>query len=131
MTMAEEFKSSPQRDSRISRARSLPHYHHHKAAARSSFFEALAQVHNGGHGRIVAQSDSEDGKVRMKIMLRKQDLMQMLQAMKDSDPTPPSLSLEQRLLLMRRRLSAGKASQGKCGSRSSWRPVLQSIPEEL
>ncbi|GAB4838580.1 hypothetical protein Ancab_028125 [Ancistrocladus abbreviatus] len=121
--MVEEFKSSPKREFQRPR-------NHHKVAVRNDLLEAIAQVNNGAKGgRVVAQSTSEDGRVRMKIVLRKQDLKQMLEAMKDSARPPPSLSLEQSL--MRRRISAGKANHGRWGCRSSWRPIRNQQDIEL
>ncbi|GMH02937.1 hypothetical protein Nepgr_004776 [Nepenthes gracilis] len=120
--MVEESKASQMREFRLSRGRDLK-------PGRSNLSESIALV-NGGGG-VVAHSTGDDGNVRLKIVVRKQDLKQILEAMKNSVSSPmPSLSLEQRLFLMRRRLSAGKFNHGKVNRRISWRPALQSIPEE-
>ncbi|KAI3446290.1 hypothetical protein Pfo_002955 [Paulownia fortunei] len=75
---------------------------------------------------------------RMKILVKKEDLKQVLEAISDgrswgrrASASPPAVSLEQRLNLMRRRQILRAANQVKGRSRGSWRPALQSIPEEL
>ena len=124
-------KAWPRREFRFARARN-------PKAAKTKVLDAIAQV-NGGAGCVVSHTD-EDGVVRMKVKVRKQDLKQLLEAMKGakntalarqlSTPPPmPSLSLEQRLNLMRIRHLA-RSSQAKVSRHCSWRPALQSIPEE-
>ncbi|PSS21773.1 VWFA domain-containing protein [Actinidia chinensis var. chinensis] len=118
-----EGRGSPKREfSRLSRARNQ------RAMIRSNMLEAMAQVRSSG---------SEDGVVRMKIIVKKQDLNQMLELIRNGnkmDPkssvsTTPSLCLEQRLNFLRRRHQL-RANQVKGSPRSYWRPALQSIPEE-
>ncbi|KAI3447916.1 hypothetical protein Pfo_004581 [Paulownia fortunei] len=103
-------------------------------AVASNILEAIAQL-SGGHA-------AEDGlpPTRMKIVVKKEDLKQVLEAIRDgrsavrraSASTPAATSLEQRLNLMRRRQILRAANQVKGRNRlGSWRPVLQSIPEEL
>ncbi|GMH17847.1 hypothetical protein Nepgr_019688 [Nepenthes gracilis] len=124
--MVEEFiASSRKREYRFSRARNLKE-------GRRYLMESIAQVNGcGGGGGIVANSTGEHGAVRMKIVVRKQDLKQILEAVRNCvSSSPSSLSLDQRLFLMRRRIAGGKDNQGKGSRRSSWRPALQSIPEE-
>jgi hypothetical protein len=74
--------------------------------------------------------------VRMKLVVRKQDLKQMLEVMRGGKSNAnqasyspvSSLSLEQRLNLLRRKhLSRSNSAKGSC--RRSWTPALQSIPE--
>ncbi|KAI6701013.1 hypothetical protein NL676_015337 [Syzygium grande] len=95
--------------------------------------EAIARVRAGGLDVPVSQV-REDGAVRMKLVVRKQELKQMLEAItggrkKSVHQTATSgqpLSGEQRLHLLWRRTFAKDGRQ-----RPSWRPALQSIPEEL
>ncbi|KAE9447419.1 hypothetical protein C3L33_20698, partial [Rhododendron williamsianum] len=79
--------------------------------------------------------------MRVKIVVKKQDLKQMLEAIRaarsnniaaqSSSVSPtPSLCLEQRLNLMRKR-QQWRANQVKGSRRSCWRPALHSIPEEV
>lgn len=108
-----EDKSSPRR--RFSRSGRI------QKPVASSIMEAISHI-NGG------EIAAEDG--RMKIVVRKEDLKQVLEAIRENGggwgrrTAEANLSLEQRLNLMRTRqiLRAG---------RRSWRPVLQSIPEEI
>ncbi|PSS29536.1 Protein Shroom2 like [Actinidia chinensis var. chinensis] len=119
-----EGRGSPKRElSRLSRARNQ------RAMIRSNILEVMSQVRSSG---------TEDGVVRMKIVVKKQDLKQMLELirngnttdLKSSVSTTPSLCLEQRLNFMRRRHPL-RASQVKGSRQSYWSPALQSIPEEL
>ncbi|KAL1554467.1 hypothetical protein AAHA92_15023 [Salvia divinorum] len=114
-----EGKSSPRR--RFSRSGRI------QKPVASSILEAISHI----NGREIA---AEDG--RMKIVVRKEDLKQVLEAIRENgggwgrrtaEVAAPTLSLEQRLNLMRRRQILRAASR----SRRSWRPVLQSIPEEM
>ncbi|RZC54992.1 hypothetical protein C5167_013842 [Papaver somniferum] len=111
LKIAEEMgMSSPKRaDSRLSlSARSQ------KATAKSNLLESVAQLHGAG---VVSHTD-ENGAVRMKIRVKKQDLKQMLEMMNNgqknntndtqhrhqsSTLASSDLSLEQRLHFMRRR----------------------------
>ncbi|KAL5788940.1 hypothetical protein ACOSP7_005889 [Xanthoceras sorbifolium] len=128
----------------------------------SNLMEAIEEMNTtsrGGVGGGVVSETKEDGVVRMKIKVRKEDLRQMLQVMKNvnkssssthnnntsststsSSSSSLSMSLEQRLNLLRRKhllrgnniggKSNGSSSRGR-GCPRSWSPVLQSIPEEL
>ncbi|GMN38228.1 hypothetical protein TIFTF001_007468 [Ficus carica] len=135
-------KASPRRSDhqlRSFRARSQSRTSNTRSS--NSLFDAIAKANGGGH--VVSQTE-EDGVVRMKIVVKKQDLKQMLAAMggcnnnninnKDDDDKKqanlPRLSVEQRLNLLRKKhlLRANLAKQNR---RGSWSPVLQSIPEEL
>ncbi|CAK7329445.1 unnamed protein product [Dovyalis caffra] len=123
-----EGKASPKRD-----FRALLRGRNHRSL-KSNVLESIAQV-NGGS---VVSHTKEDGFVRMKLVVRKQDLNQMLELMRGgksntnqaSYSTASSLSLEQRLNLLRRKhLSRSNPAKGSC--QRSWTPALQSIPEEL
>uniref|UniRef100_A0A6N2L5P7 Uncharacterized protein n=1 Tax=Salix viminalis TaxID=40686 RepID=A0A6N2L5P7_SALVM len=112
-----EGRSSPKRDFRAFRGRS------HRSL-KSNLLESDAQVKGGS---VVSHSTNEDGIVRMKLVVRKQDLKQVLELMRGCESsTNQSLPLEQRL---RKHLSRFNAAMGSC--RRSWTPALQSIPEEL
>lgn len=114
-TITEE-KSSPRR--RFSRSG------RNQKPVASSILEAISQI-SGGE---MAAAAGEVG--RMKIVVKKEDLKQVLEAIRDNGRgwgRPPALSLEQRLNLMRRRQILRAANR----SRRSWKPVLQSIPEEI
>ncbi|KAK8481711.1 hypothetical protein V6N13_018376 [Hibiscus sabdariffa] len=117
-----EGKASPRREFKQSRNRKL------KALARSN--------NNGG---VAVSRANEGGVLRMKIVVRKQDLKQMLGMLNgknnvtadyncpQSSPSPPSV--EERLnLLPRKYLLRCNAFIKK--SRHCWSPELQSIPEE-
>ena len=122
---------------------------------RSNLFEAIAIAKANG-GDVVSRRE-EDGVVRMKIAVRKQDLKQMLQVIagngnckkslspnhhqvmssssssscsSSSSSSLPSLSLEQRLGFLRKK-QLSRANSGRQSRRGSWSPVLQSIPEEF
>lgn len=119
-TIAEEKSSPRRRELRLLRSgRNQKH-------VTSSILEAIS--HFGG-GEVAAAADG-----RMKIVVRKEDVKQVLEAIRDGRgwgrrdaAAPPALSLEQRLNFMRRRQILRAANR----SRRSWRPVLQSIPEEI
>ncbi|KAK9135817.1 hypothetical protein Syun_015147 [Stephania yunnanensis] len=120
-----EEKSSPRRESRLSRGRS-------QKAMRSNILEAIAQMQGGS---IVSRRD-EDGTLRMKIVVKKQDLKHFLGMMgsgNNGSNNQASLSslttLEQRLHVLRSRQVRRSAEVAKSGS-GPWRPALQSIPEE-
>ncbi|KAF9600420.1 hypothetical protein IFM89_009335 [Coptis chinensis] len=121
---------SPKRDFKFSKARN-------QKSVRSNLLEAIAQVHGGS----VVSSKDEDGVVRMKIVVKKQDLKNMLEKISggnnDTRQAPPVqsafssvLTLEHRLNIMRKR-HVKRVENANKGCRSSWRPMLQSIPEEL
>ena len=97
-----------------------------------------AQI-NGGGSHLLSQAN-EDGVVRMKLLVRKQDLKQMLEMVRGGrsnnngasyQQSPSSLSLEHRLNQLRRRQLLRASAATKERRRSSWSPVLQSIPEEI
>ncbi|KAK9109347.1 hypothetical protein Sjap_017407 [Stephania japonica] len=120
-----EEKSSPRRESRLSRARS-------QKAMRSNILEAIAQMQGGNS---VSRRD-EDGTLRMKIVVKKQDLKHFLGMMgsgNNGNNNQASLSslttLEQRLHVLRSRQVRRSVEVAK-SSRGPWRPALQSIPEE-
>lgn len=115
---------------------------------RSNILDAIARV-NKGPGEIVCETDElSGGAVRMKIRVKKEDLKQVLDAMRDdgksinyinhrhqysSSPAASlsSSSLEQRLILLRKR-QLMRTAQIRIRQRgSAWTPALQSIPEEL
>nr|CAD1844789.1 unnamed protein product [Ananas comosus var. bracteatus] len=88
--------------------------------------------------RIVAQ-DELSGAVRVKIVLSKQQLKQMVamigRGRSNAGPQQSSLiavgfpqNLEQLFYALRRRHA--KKSEAAKGRRNRWRPALQSIPEE-
>ncbi|CAI9764321.1 unnamed protein product [Fraxinus pennsylvanica] len=122
LKVAEE-KSWQRREFRVSRGRN------HKAVV-SNILNSIAQV-NGGEA--VCQA-SENGSMKLKIRVKKEDLKQVVEVIRDSRGIPcqstPSMSLEQRLNFMRRR-HVVRATQAKVRSRGSWMPVLYSIPEEV
>ncbi|RRT31754.1 hypothetical protein B296_00057958 [Ensete ventricosum] len=82
-------------------------------------------------GSVVGRDD-ESGAVRVKIVMTKTQLRQMVAAMQQGPsytatyPPSASSSLEQLLRSLRRR-HMKRAEAGQC--RSRWRPELQSIPE--
>lgn len=118
------MEASQKREFRYLKARNQKN-----SAKGNNIIEAIAQVNGGG---VISQSVEEGGGVtRMKILVRKQDLKQALEVMRGAknigrQSATPCLSLEQRLNLMRRR----QMLRAKASRTSSWRPVLQSIPEE-
>lgn len=130
-----EGRGSPKREHRMSRTG------RNQKTTRSNFLESVAKIKSG---RVVSNTDEHDGgMMRVKIVVKKQDLKQMLEviragknnniaAQSSVSPTPSSssLCLEQRLDLMRRR-QQWRANQAKGSRRSCWRPALHSIPEEV
>lgn len=99
--------------------------------------ETIVNANDGG----IVSCVEEDGVVRMKIVVKKQDVKQMLQVMSGSDDhhhhkinahRSSISSAEQRLNLLRKkhllRLDVAKKTRS---SSSSWSPALQSIPEEV
>ncbi|XP_010910679.1 uncharacterized protein [Elaeis guineensis] len=89
--------------------------------------EAVEQAHGG---KVVARDD-ENGVVRMKIVVTKQQLRQMVastgrgRSNSGHRPLAAPPNLEQLMHVLRRRHM--KRAEG---CRSGWRPALQSIPEE-
>ncbi|KAG9442864.1 hypothetical protein H6P81_018718 [Aristolochia fimbriata] len=105
--------------------------------AKNNLLEAIAQVQGGGLG--VSQCE-EDGVVRMKLVLTKQQLKHMMLLMEKHDkisdahrsPAASMMSsavLEQRIRGMMQKRQLRRSEQLRRG-RGTWRPVLQSIPEE-
>ncbi|KAL4281940.1 hypothetical protein GQ457_03G001790 [Hibiscus cannabinus] len=116
-----------------------------KASARREFKQsknrkqkAPARSNNNNGGVAVSRVD-EDGVRRIKILVRKQDLKQMLGMVNGKNSvaadynyrrsSPSPASVEERLnLLPRKHLLRCNAFIKK--SRHCWSPELQSIPEE-
>ncbi|KAE8667336.1 hypothetical protein F3Y22_tig00112411pilonHSYRG00008 [Hibiscus syriacus] len=124
-----EAKASPKREFKQLRTRN-------QKALRSSLLEVIAKANNGGSA-VVSHVDN-DGVLRVKIVVRKQDLKQMLgkinagcrgNKVSANYLWPPPLSVEERLNLLRRK-HLMKASNAAKKSRHCWSPELQSIPEE-
>ncbi|GAA0187527.1 hypothetical protein LIER_34815 [Lithospermum erythrorhizon] len=103
----------------------------------NNILEAISQVNSNG---VVYHTDAQDGTRRMKIVMKKEDLKQVLELVKDggnvnnnncsvSGQSHPSVSLEQRLNVMRKRQTLRASCQPKLRNGGSWNPVLQSIPE--
>ncbi|CAN6554565.1 unnamed protein product [Malus baccata var. baccata] len=104
----------------------------------NAFMEAVAKV-NGDHRHqstsVISHHTREDGAVRMKILVRKEDLQQVLELMNGSSihnqasvvRASSSFSLEQRLNVLRKK----QVQRTKQRRQSSWSPELQSIPEEI
>lgn len=80
-------------------------------------------------GRVISQEE-EKGAVRVKIVVSKQELRQMLASMNQRNNNHQMPSLEQLLHVLRKlrmnRAETAKAYRGDC-----WKPALQSIPEEI
>ncbi|KAF6161360.1 hypothetical protein GIB67_023552 [Kingdonia uniflora] len=97
---------------------------------RRNLLEAIAKVH--GDGGVVSCNE-ENGLLRMKIVVRKQDLKHMLEMVrgKNNNKTDQSsiFSLEQRLQAMRKRRLKRAEHVKACGS-NPWQPALLTIPEE-
>ncbi|GLT75287.1 hypothetical protein SLA2020_470230 [Shorea laevis] len=101
---------------------------------RSNVLKTIAQ--GGG----VVSNVKEDGTIRMKITVRKEDLKQMLGMINCEkntisthlSPSSPFSPVEERLNLLRRkhllRENAMRKSWKSC--QCSWSPQLQSIPED-
>ncbi|WCJ39929.1 hypothetical protein M5689_020875 [Euphorbia peplus] len=100
----------------------------HRNLRHISALESIVQVKNSHR--------NEDGVVRMKVLVRKEDLKQMLQLMKNRNGSPishPNTSLssssslvEQRLKILRRK---HLARTNVVKSSHNWAPALHSIPE--
>ncbi|KAL3722744.1 hypothetical protein ACJRO7_035021 [Eucalyptus globulus] len=101
--------------------------------SNASVVEAITRARAGGLDVSVSQV-REDGAVRMKLVVRKEELKHILEAIKggrkksahQAATSGQPLSGEQRLHLLWRRKFV---KDGR--PRSSWEPALQSIPEEL
>ncbi|KAL9231864.1 hypothetical protein vseg_007030 [Gypsophila vaccaria] len=141
ITLEELFKSSPRREIQSS------NNNNKRAIVKNTpLLERLAK-----NGDITSHVTTENGTTKMKILVKKQDLKQMLETMNVVDinnkyPTTStttttttrsngSLStIERRLYgLMKRRRASPQQQATVCQGRqsiSSWRPALQSIPEE-
>ncbi|GMJ12683.1 hypothetical protein HRI_004937500 [Hibiscus trionum] len=125
-----EGKASPKREFKQSRNRKQ------KALMRSNHYllEAIARANNDG-GVAVSRVDENDV-LRIKIVVRKQDLKQMLGIINGGGAdynhlrsSPSTVSVEERLnLLPRKQFLRCNAFVKK--SRHCWSPDLQSIPEE-
>ncbi|KAL0454052.1 UNVERIFIED_CONTAM: hypothetical protein Slati_0744400 [Sesamum latifolium] len=118
--MAEE-KFSPRRESKL-----ILRTARNQKAVSGNILEAIAQL-SGGEA-----AGNGPPPTRMKFVVKKEDLKQVLEAIRVRDcrgavrRAPAATSLEQRLNWMRRRqMMRGRSRVGP------WRPVLQSIPEEL
>ncbi|CAL1372880.1 unnamed protein product [Linum trigynum] len=136
--------------------RSMKGGRNHKNSSRSNhqqLLESIARANSGGGPAVVCQEGGGGGPgvVRMKVLVRKQDLKQMLELLGDggqkqasklspsSSPLPRLSSasnvsnVEQRLNLLRRKQAMrGNGGKGcKASSPRSWIPALHSIPEEL
>ncbi|CAN4112592.1 unnamed protein product [Withania somnifera] len=113
-------------ESKISRTRSQ------KTNMMNNILDAIAQIN--GNREFPDQENAREV-VRMKIVVKKEDLKQILEALGngnniDEDRKQNSSSLEQRLKIMRKRQLIRKANQIKLRNNSSWMPVLQSIAED-
>ncbi|MBA0614298.1 hypothetical protein Godav_014611 [Gossypium davidsonii] len=131
-----EGKASPKREFKQSKSRNQ------KSLTRSSnnsyLLEAIANASNNRGGGVVSHIH-ENGALRVKIVVKKQDLRQMLGIINGGtgknnnnyyyQSSPPSISVEERLNLLRKKqLLRSNAIKKK--SRHCWSPELQSIPEE-
>lgn len=114
--MVEEFKASPKRELKSTKG---------KKFSKTCLLEILAQ------GGSIASYTTEDGTVKMKILVKKQDLKRIMNntstgTNRDRTNNASSISsssIERRLYdLMKKKKKPSKSS--------NWMPVLQSIPEE-
>ncbi|TMX00810.1 hypothetical protein EJD97_000120 [Solanum chilense] len=119
----------PRRESKISRTRSQKANN-----MMSNILDAIAKVNKS---RDFSSQVNEGEVVRMKIVVKKEDLKQIVEAlgngntMNENISNQISSSLEQRMNFMRKRQLIRKANQIKMRNNSSWMPMLQSIPEEF
>lgn len=100
---------------------------------KSNLMESIAKVNS----KAVVSQFNADGTVRLKLLVRKQDLKQIIEAARSGIINvyhhqqfhPTFSSIEQRLSVFRRKhlMKARKESY----RRGSWTPALQTIPEEL
>lgn len=86
-------------------------------------------VPKGKGNGVVSCTEEVGGVVRMKIVVRKSELKQLVEVMNGGVKSKMSVScsVEQRLNLLRKKkyLSRANGNHQKC-----WSPVLQSIPED-
>ncbi|KAJ0076964.1 hypothetical protein Patl1_35824 [Pistacia atlantica] len=99
---------------------------------KSNVMEAISQVNGYGGVNVVSQAN-KDGVVRMKIVVKKEELKQMIDIMRGSENNAHSPSpVERRLHLLKRRHLLRVNNSSKENRRGHvWHLVLQSIPEEL
>ncbi|KAM1031341.1 hypothetical protein ACFX2C_035145 [Malus domestica] len=105
----------------------------------NAFMEAVANVNGDRRHQstnVISHQTQEDGVVRMKILVRRQDLKQVLELTINGNGVhnqssivgaSSSFSLEQRLYVLRKK----QIQRAKHNCQSSWSPELQSIPEEI
>ncbi|KAK9164599.1 hypothetical protein Syun_005501 [Stephania yunnanensis] len=119
-------KGSSKRDHRSPRART-----NQRLLMRYNLIESTGQAHNVGG---MASCVNENGRLQMRVILRSHELKHLMDVMKnvhkaESTPNNSPSTLEQRLQFMRRRhLRRADSMKERC---CPWKPVLQSIPEEL
>lgn len=112
---------------------------HKNKSSRSNLLTKAATIAraNGSEGvNVLSQlTQEENGVVRMKILVRKEDLEQFLELMRNNNNTnynnndngsdeedeEASFSIEERINLLRK----------KHKRQNSWSPALQTIPEEI
>lgn len=118
----------------------------YQANVRRNMLEAIVNANDGG----IVSCVEEDGVVRVKIVVKKQDVKQMLQVMRSgsdvdhhkiisnggddrrsSNIVASSSSAEQRLNLLREKHLLRVDEAKESHRSSSWSPALQSIPEEV
>jgi hypothetical protein len=110
----------------------------YQASVRRNMLETIVNANDVG----IVSCVEEDGVVRMKIVVKKQDVKQILQVMRDDHKSsnahhhdrsspPPSSSAEQRLNLLRNKYLLRSVDVAKESRSCSWSPALQSIPEEV
>ncbi|KAA0025124.1 hypothetical protein E5676_scaffold3037G00200 [Cucumis melo var. makuwa] len=103
-----------------------------KSAKANCLLEAIAKASREGTG-FVSHSE-ENGVVRIKMVVKKTDLAQVLEAMGGGGGdggggggvAAASVSIEQRLAIVRRK----QLLRAKLAA-ATWSPALQSIPEEI
>ncbi|GER50222.1 hypothetical protein STAS_27515 [Striga asiatica] len=118
--LAEYQRSSPRRGFGFSRSG-----RGQKPAASNNILEAIGRLTGG------EMTAAEDG--RVKLVVRREDLKQVLKAIKDGCGLAGPAALEQQLNMLWRRQVAKAAAAGQVRGgigRGSWKPELQSIPEE-
>lgn len=109
----------------------------YQANVRRNMLETIVNANDVG----IVSCVEEDGVVRMKIVVKKQDVKQILQVMRedhkssnahhDRSSPPSSSSAEQRLNLLRKKYLLRSVDVAKESRSCSWSPALQSIPEEV
>lgn len=91
----------------------------------------------GGSEEVLSHQKKEGEVVRMKVLVKKQDLDKVLQFVRantrkssDDSTISSSLYLEECInALKRRRLSRPNPVKSRCHPNTSWSPALHSIPE--